>query len=222
MTVRVYHEQAQPAHPNKCAGHVCSHLCLPRSHINAASAKQEKELRSHRPYQCACSAGFSVHPDNLNECVVAEAALEQLSGSSSFSLPFLVVVLVLALLGVAGYVWKGKKTRHFNALQFDNPIYRRTTEDAVDFHADNSLGAIPSAADGLTNPPQPRLLLSSAGAADTDNLNARPDFYHPANYGYDLPPDGTATSVQSTDELAQASRGPGALTSPLQSQNERL
>lgn len=34
MTVRVYHEQAQPAHPDKCRFHNCQHLCLPRAHFS--------------------------------------------------------------------------------------------------------------------------------------------------------------------------------------------
>lgn len=33
MTVRVYHEQAQPNITNKCEQNVCSHLCLPRAHL---------------------------------------------------------------------------------------------------------------------------------------------------------------------------------------------
>lgn len=33
MTVRVYHEMAQPDHPNKCADHECQHMCLPRAHL---------------------------------------------------------------------------------------------------------------------------------------------------------------------------------------------
>lgn len=33
MTVRVYHELAQPDHPNKCASHECEHMCLPKAHL---------------------------------------------------------------------------------------------------------------------------------------------------------------------------------------------
>lgn len=32
MTVRVYHELAQPEQINKCQLNNCDHLCLPRSH----------------------------------------------------------------------------------------------------------------------------------------------------------------------------------------------
>lgn len=32
MTIRVYHEQAQPEHIDKCKFSDCDHLCLPRTH----------------------------------------------------------------------------------------------------------------------------------------------------------------------------------------------
>lgn len=31
MTVRVYHEQAQPKHANKCKYSSCEHICLPKA-----------------------------------------------------------------------------------------------------------------------------------------------------------------------------------------------
>lgn len=37
MTVRVYQQQAQPEHPNKCEQHKCDHICLPKPRIRECS-----------------------------------------------------------------------------------------------------------------------------------------------------------------------------------------
>lgn len=74
----------------------------------------------------------------------------------------------------------------FSALNFDNPIYRRTVEDVdgeLEIFGDNTVGAIP------VNPAtqEPRLILSNSVAAqynrdqaaymDNDPLNDRHGLY---------------------------------------------
>ncbi|VDK30644.1 unnamed protein product, partial [Anisakis simplex] len=71
MTVRVYHEMAQPEHPNKCAFHDCEHICLPRAHL--PRSKEEELVLKGRPYTCACMNGFIA--DDNNYCVTASDAL---------------------------------------------------------------------------------------------------------------------------------------------------
>ncbi|CAD5211098.1 unnamed protein product [Bursaphelenchus okinawaensis] len=188
MTVRVYHQQAQPSHPNKCYSHNCDHMCLPRAHLKAHTFRDETPIKG-LPYQCVCEAGYKVNKDSLNKCIVLQSAVDELvgPGSGSWSMMFMFVILVVAAVGIAGYMWKGKQSKRFSALQFDNPIYRRTVEDpdSVDIVGDNSLGAIPSNTHQISNPPGQLILNSATEPLNTENLNARPDFYHPDNYSYD-------------------------------------
>lgn len=67
MTVRVYHEKAQPDHPNKCDRSNCEHLCLPKD-VNAAE-KTPDDL----PFTCACESGFRVSVKNTSVCLSTEA-----------------------------------------------------------------------------------------------------------------------------------------------------
>ncbi|CAD5215557.1 unnamed protein product [Bursaphelenchus xylophilus] len=206
MTVRVYHEQAQPSHPNKCMENNCAQMCLPRAHVIATNTKDEKKIVG-LPYQCVCESGFKIDPEQVHQCVALESAVDELVGvkGGNFSMMFMMFILVVAAVGIVGYMWKGKRSKHFSALQFDNPIYRRTVEDpdTVDIGGgDNTLGAIPNNAHQISNPPSQLVLNSATEPLNTENLNARPDFYHPNNYAYD--------------------QENGALFNQQQNQNERL
>ncbi|KAI6171894.1 Calcium binding EGF domain-containing protein [Aphelenchoides besseyi] len=128
MTVRVYHKQAQPEHPNKCANHNCQHLCLPRAHYRAKNSSEEKKLEG-LPYVCACSKGFSKSLEDETLCILEGIAGVTNGSGFSFTLLFFIFCLVVAGFGVAGYVWNSRRSRPFTVLQFDNPVYRPTTED---------------------------------------------------------------------------------------------
>lgn len=110
---------------------------------------------------------------------------------STFAMGFFFVVAAICTVSLGVYVWHGRRSRPFSALQFDNPIYRRTTEDPDTFEfnaqADNSLGAFPSE---VTNPPllPSRLVLNNqAQTASASPVTSSHDFYHPNNYAYDQP-----------------------------------
>jgi len=189
MTVRVYHEQAQPNDTNKCEKNTCSHLCLPKAHIQANSSEAESIEKGFKPYICACATGYFVDANDLTACII-EKTVSELSDSMSSSTLAMVVFLVgasICAIGLAGYVWHGRHARSFSALQFENPVYRRTTEDpdAFEGNGDNSLGAFPS---DVTNPPllPSRLVLNQPQAPSSPRTNSN-DFYHPSNYAYDQP-----------------------------------
>lgn len=84
MTVRVYHEQAQPSFPNKCENHDCQHLCLPNAfirkfkHLNknkhftlgfGSEKEDDSSRRSGRPYTCQCALNFQVDAKNRSACL---------------------------------------------------------------------------------------------------------------------------------------------------------
>ncbi|KAI6223724.1 Calcium binding EGF domain containing protein [Aphelenchoides fujianensis] len=66
---------------------------------------------------------------------VRMAGLDGGPSGFSFSMAFILFCLAVAGVGVAGYVWKSRRERPFVSLQFDNPVYRHTTEnpDALEF-----------------------------------------------------------------------------------------
>uniref|UniRef100_A0A1I7TV41 EGF-like domain-containing protein n=1 Tax=Caenorhabditis tropicalis TaxID=1561998 RepID=A0A1I7TV41_9PELO len=121
MTVRIYHQQAQPFMLNKCEQSACEHICLPRAVYREMDRTQEKTWHD-RPFSCACEGNTA---SSALECL---ADLETKSGFSMFT-----IVLLLCVGGIiaAGFVMVRRKmgARPFTALNFDNPIYRRTTEE---------------------------------------------------------------------------------------------
>lgn len=121
MTVRVYHKQAQPIMSNKCENSDCEHICLPRAVYREMSRDQEKTWHD-RPFSCACEGNTA---SAALECIVD---IETKSGISMFS-----IFLLLCVGGVVavGFVMVRRKmgNRPFTSLNFDNPIYRRTTEE---------------------------------------------------------------------------------------------
>jgi hypothetical protein len=122
MTVRVYHEQAQPNHTNKCEKNSCSHLCLPRAHIRGDGSTEEKLEKSFKPYSCACSTDYLVGSDDLTSCILKAAADDLSSGNGrALAMAFFFVVATVCAVGLVGYIWKGRQARPFSALQFDNP-----------------------------------------------------------------------------------------------------
>uniref|UniRef100_A0A915A9Z2 EGF-like domain-containing protein n=1 Tax=Parascaris univalens TaxID=6257 RepID=A0A915A9Z2_PARUN len=141
MTVRVYHEMAQPDHPNKCAGHECQHMCLPRAHLPAK--REEDFVLKGRPYTCACMNGFMVSVDNHNYCVLESDASSSgfFRGSTPFSFTSLFFLLLIASVVIVGYLWYRKQPSQFAVLHVDNPVYRRTVEEVdadMDGFADGS------------------------------------------------------------------------------------
>lgn len=130
MTVRVYHEMAQPPHPNKCEQHDCEHICLPRSHL--PPTRDEQFVLRGRPYTCACSNGFLVSVDNHNYCIVETsfaAAVGSVRNSTGFSFASIFFLLSVSSFFIAGYLWYRKRPGTFAVLHVDNPVYRRTVEE---------------------------------------------------------------------------------------------
>ncbi|XP_029042846.1 low-density lipoprotein receptor-like isoform X4 [Osmia bicornis bicornis] len=133
MVVHVYHPYRQPDGMNQCQavnGH-CSHLCLPAPRINSKSPL----------LSCACPDGLRLLPDGLM-CVEKDPAHsadgEGKDGLASQSTgPGLVagIVIGVASLGllllafVAVLCYRHYLHRNVTSMNFDNPVYRKTTED---------------------------------------------------------------------------------------------
>uniref|UniRef100_A0A8C5ETX7 Low-density lipoprotein receptor-related protein 8-like n=1 Tax=Gouania willdenowi TaxID=441366 RepID=A0A8C5ETX7_GOUWI len=112
----VFHELKQPNGPDACSmGSLpnggCEFLCLKAPQITDHSPK----------YTCACPDGMELGPD-MRRCAVATVGV-----------PTLWTLLVIGLICTGGYlVWRNWRRKNTKSMNFDNPVYRKTTEDDDD------------------------------------------------------------------------------------------
>lgn len=126
MVVHVYHPYRQPDGENFCTavnGH-CSHLCLPSPLINSKSPR----------ISCACPDGLSLLPDGLM-CVEASTETSEKTPEEADSLMVALIVIasiivILVLVGAIIFIiYRHYMHRNITSMNFDNPVYRKTTED---------------------------------------------------------------------------------------------
>ncbi|XP_031769122.2 very low-density lipoprotein receptor isoform X10 [Galleria mellonella] len=131
MVIHVYHPYRQPDGVNHCAavnGH-CSHLCLPAPRIG-----------THAPrVSCACPNGLRLLPDN--QMCVEDSIPDTPKTSTGISnngrdagvIAGIVVgvisgIIILAAV-IAVVMYRHYVHRNVTSMNFDNPVYRKTTED---------------------------------------------------------------------------------------------
>ncbi|XP_072161626.1 low-density lipoprotein receptor [Bemisia tabaci] len=132
MVVHVYHPYRQPDGVNHCApvnGH-CSHLCLPAPQINAQSSK----ISCACPDQLTlmsdglmCAEKMDNHTETRNHVEIAQRE----SDGGMFALSVMIISLLMVLFaGVAAFIlYRQYIRRNMTSMNFDNPVYRKTTED---------------------------------------------------------------------------------------------
>ncbi|XP_018046804.1 PREDICTED: very low-density lipoprotein receptor-like isoform X1 [Atta colombica] len=133
MVVHVYHPYRQPDGMNQCQavnGH-CSHLCLPAPKINSRSPL----------LSCACPDGLRLLPDGLmcveNDPLSSEDAEGKGNSVAESTDPGLVAGIVIGVVSlgllllalVAVLCYRHYLHRNVTSMNFDNPVYRKTTED---------------------------------------------------------------------------------------------
>uniref|UniRef100_A0A7M4EAQ7 Very low-density lipoprotein receptor n=1 Tax=Crocodylus porosus TaxID=8502 RepID=A0A7M4EAQ7_CROPO len=128
----VFHELKQPKAPDSCElgsqpNGGCEYLCLPAPKISPHSPK----------YTCACPDNMWLGPD-MKRCYKGKS--NNLAAGTSFSSVLhgtyqLTVVsfsfsVVISLLCMGGYlIWRNWKRKNTKSMNFDNPVYRKTTEE---------------------------------------------------------------------------------------------
>uniref|UniRef100_A0A8D0ADV6 Low density lipoprotein receptor-related protein 8, apolipoprotein e receptor n=1 Tax=Sander lucioperca TaxID=283035 RepID=A0A8D0ADV6_SANLU len=138
----VFHEQRQPKGKtcNTCnMGSLpnggCEYLCLKAPQITDHSPK----------YTCACADGMELGPD-MRRCAIGltTAAPPQTPRITSTEPPRTPAAtstevtsfsrtMVIGLLCTGGYlVWRNWRRKNTKSMNFDNPVYRKTTEDDDD------------------------------------------------------------------------------------------
>ncbi|XP_017846637.1 very low-density lipoprotein receptor isoform X7 [Drosophila busckii] len=137
MVIHVYHPYRQPDGVNHCQsvnGH-CSHLCLPAPRINERSPR----------ISCACPTGLKLMADGLMcvEDLAERRPAKNQTHTDQTTAPspqpdsgFIALVVIASLSGCAvllsvllllGYRYCSK--RRINSMNFENPIYRKTTTE---------------------------------------------------------------------------------------------
>ncbi|CAL1675447.1 unnamed protein product [Lasius platythorax] len=133
MVVHVYHPYRQPDGMNQCQavnGH-CSHLCLPAPKINSRSPL----------LSCACPDGLRLLSDGLmcveNDPLSSADADGKRNLATESTDPGLVAGIVIGVVSlgllllalVAVLCYRHYLHRNVTSMNFDNPVYRKTTED---------------------------------------------------------------------------------------------
>lgn len=137
MDIHIYHHFKQPNGTNYCSdmnGH-CSHLCLPTPYITERSPR----------YTCACPDGMKLTAngvtcvvDSNNSVLNANGSLGEMQQGNIFfpdsgKLAGIVIgalCILVILLGLVGFlIYKHYLRKNVTSMNFDNPVYRKTTED---------------------------------------------------------------------------------------------
>uniref|UniRef100_A0A6Q2Z0S6 EGF-like domain-containing protein n=1 Tax=Esox lucius TaxID=8010 RepID=A0A6Q2Z0S6_ESOLU len=128
LDVVVFHELRQPKAPDSCnIGSLpnggCEYLCLKAPQITDHSPK----------YTCACPDDMELGPD-MRRCVIAGNDHYLLGNNITVAILGIVIpIVVIGLLCTAGYlVWRNWRRKNTKSMNFDNPVYRKTTEDDDD------------------------------------------------------------------------------------------
>jgi len=162
MTIHVYHPYRQPDGVNHCQavnGH-CSHFCLPAPQFNDKTPKiscvcpnnlklmkdglmctEDVEIKAGPNNQTNID-GKRIHPEESDSGTVAIIAI--LSASA------ILIVLSVILLWVYRFYLQH---RNITSMNFDNPVYRKTTEDQFSLEKNISTRMYPSTVDEESQEP---------------------------------------------------------------------
>ncbi|KAF6109905.1 LDL receptor related protein 8 [Phyllostomus discolor] len=121
----VFHELKQPRAADACEltaqpNGGCEYLCLPAPQISGHSPK----------YTCACPDTMWLGPDMKRCYRNGNEGSKMGSTVTAAVVGVLVPMAVIALLCMSGYlIWRNWKRKNTKSMNFDNPVYRKTTEE---------------------------------------------------------------------------------------------
>ncbi|XP_044769967.1 low-density lipoprotein receptor-related protein 8 isoform X3 [Neomonachus schauinslandi] len=121
----IFHELKQPRAADACELSAqpnggCEYLCLPAPQISSPSPK----------YTCACPDTMWLGPDMKRCYRDGNEGGKMGSTVTAAVIGILVPMAVIALLCMSGYlIWRNWKRKNTKSMNFDNPVYRKTTEE---------------------------------------------------------------------------------------------
>ncbi|CAH1121148.1 unnamed protein product [Ceutorhynchus assimilis] len=140
MVIHVYHPYRQPDTENHCQpvnGH-CSHLCLPAPRVSPRAPL----------ISCACPEGLRMLSDGLT-CVQDGSTNRSKSGSGTsppeapdnegvaYLSIFIILGVIITLATGSWFIYRHLMHRNVTSMNFDNPVYRKTTEDQFSLEKNN-------------------------------------------------------------------------------------
>ncbi|CAD5112199.1 DgyrCDS1434 [Dimorphilus gyrociliatus] len=144
-SVQVFHKKQQPdVADNPCSDNRggCSHLCLisPRVHSTAplertCACPSTGKFTFDGKTKCVSNVkpentegGSSSSPDNVDRPVKRQVSADSKAVGRVAGIVIACLVLILILSGIAGYfVHRSYRKRFIRSMNFDNPVYRKTT-----------------------------------------------------------------------------------------------
>ncbi|XP_074881208.1 low-density lipoprotein receptor isoform X2 [Buteo buteo] len=118
------HPLRQPPGENRCSedNGGCGFLCLPAPQLGPRAPR----------YTCACPDGQHLAPDG-RACLPGSTGdamghVGSRTGPTALAVVLPLVLLILAAFGARG-LWRSWRRRSTNSINFDNPVYQKTTED---------------------------------------------------------------------------------------------
>uniref|UniRef100_A0ABI7ZI70 EGF-like domain-containing protein n=1 Tax=Felis catus TaxID=9685 RepID=A0ABI7ZI70_FELCA len=121
----IFHELKQPRAADACELSAqpnggCEYLCLPAPQISSPSPK----------YTCACPDTMWLGPDMKRCYRDGNEGGKMGSTVTAAVIGIIVPMAVIALLCMSGYlIWRNWKRKNTKSMNFDNPVYRKTTEE---------------------------------------------------------------------------------------------
>uniref|UniRef100_A0A8D1CY03 EGF-like domain-containing protein n=1 Tax=Sus scrofa TaxID=9823 RepID=A0A8D1CY03_PIG len=121
----IFHELKQPRAADACELSAqpnggCEYLCLPAPQISSHSPK----------YTCACPDTMWLGPDMKRCYRDGNEGGKMGSTVTTAVIGIIVPMVVIALLCMSGYlIWRNWKRKNTKSMNFDNPVYRKTTEE---------------------------------------------------------------------------------------------
>ncbi|XP_039742489.1 low-density lipoprotein receptor-related protein 8 isoform X20 [Pteropus medius] len=121
----IFHELKQPRAVDACELSAqpnggCEYLCLPAPQISSHSPK----------YTCACPDTMWLGPDMKRCYRDGNEGGKMGSTVTAAVIGIIVPIAVIALLCMSGYlIWRNWKRKNTKSMNFDNPVYRKTTEE---------------------------------------------------------------------------------------------
>uniref|UniRef100_A0A8D2I8G5 LDL receptor related protein 8 n=1 Tax=Urocitellus parryii TaxID=9999 RepID=A0A8D2I8G5_UROPR len=121
----IFHELKQPRAADACELSAqpnggCEYLCLPAPQISSHSPK----------YTCACPDTMWLGPDMKRCYRDGNEGGKMGSTVTAAVIGIIAPIAVIALLCMSGYlIWRNWKRKNTKSMNFDNPVYRKTTEE---------------------------------------------------------------------------------------------
>ncbi|KAM6219257.1 low-density lipoprotein receptor-related protein 8 isoform 8-T8 [Rhynchocyon petersi] len=121
----IFHELKQPRAADACELSAqpnggCEYLCLPAPQSSSHSPK----------YTCACPDTMWLGPDMKRCYQDGNEGGKMGSTVTAAVIGIIVPMAVIALLCMSGYlIWRNWKRKNTKSMNFDNPVYRKTTEE---------------------------------------------------------------------------------------------